>query len=196
MAEILSNPESFMELICLVYKPSNAKLEPAPGNIRASAETAGSLLHSGRGVPGLESNGEILRESFFSWINRVRVLAKEKDREVITDLKIGTWLSNWPINQDFDCWPDPVIAELLDMDDCEEIRQGFRTGVYNSRGVTSRMPYDGGLQERKVAEEFRRFSIHWKDSKPNVASMIEGLAESYEQEARRHDEDGLWAQEW
>lgn len=196
MAEILSNPESFMELICLVYKPSNAKLEPAPGNLRASAETAGSLLHSGRGVPGLESNGEIVRESFFSWINRVRVLAKEKDREVITDLKIGTWLSNWPINQDFDCWPDPVIAELLDMDDCEDIRQGFCTGVYNSRGVTSRMPYDGGLQERKVAEEFRRFSIHWKDSKPNVASMIEGLAESYEQEARRHDEDGLWAQEW
>jgi len=58
------------------------------------------------------------------------------------------------------------------------------------------MPYDGGEQERKVAEEFKRFSIQWKDSKPNVAAMIESLARSYEQDARRHDEDGLWAQEW
>lgn len=196
MAEILSVPESFMELICFAFKPRNAEREPIPENLHAAAETAGSLIHRGRGVPGRSPNGEIDRELFFSWINRVRDLAKEKDREAVTDLTVGTWLSDWPLNKKLECWPDLTIAELLDRDDCEDIRRGFHTGVHNSRGVTSRMPYDGGEQERKVAEEFKRFSIQWKDSKPNVAAMIESLAGSYEQDARRHDEDGLWAQEW
>jgi len=195
MAEILSVPESFMELICLAFKPRNAEREPIPENLHAAAETAGSLIHSGRGVPGISSNGEIDSELFFSWINRVRDLAKEKDREAVTDLTVGAWLFDWPLNKGLECWPDPVIAALLDQDDCEDIRRGFHRGVHSSRGVTSRMPYDGGKQEREVAEEFRRFSSHWKDSKPNLAEMIENLAKSYEHEALRHDEDGLWTQE-
>ncbi|QIB67615.1 hypothetical protein G3T16_09480 [Kineobactrum salinum] len=195
MAEILSTPESFMELICLAFKPRNAEREPIPENLHAAAETASSLIHRGRGVPGRSPNGEIDRELFFSWINKVRGLAKEKDREAVTDLTVGAWLSDWPLNKNLECWPDPVIAELLDRDDCEDIRRGFHTGVHNSQGVTSRMPYDGGKQEREIAEELRRFFTHWKDSKPNLAAMIESLAKSYEHEARRHDEDGLWSQE-
>ncbi|WP_420177469.1 hypothetical protein [Kerstersia gyiorum] len=195
MAELLSKPEAFMELICLVYKPHNTQGEPLPEHLHAAAQTAGSLILNGRGIPGANPDGGINREQFFSWINRTRELAKEQDREAVTDLAIGGWLSDWPINKDLEYWPNPVIAELLDQDDCEDIRRGFCTGVHNSRGVTSRMPYDGGTQERQVAEEFRRFSSYWQDSKPNLAAMIESLAKSYEHEARRHDEDGLWTQE-
>lgn len=195
MAEILSKPESFMELICLTFKPHKAERDPMPEHLHAVAQAAGSLIHCGRGVPGMDSDGSIDKDLFFSWINRVRELAKENDREAVTNLTVGAWLSNWPLNNNLKCWPNPVIAELLDQDDCEDIRRGFHTGVHNSRGVTSRMPYDGGTQERQVAEEFRRFSSQWKDSKPNLAEMIESLAKSYEYEARRHDEDGLWTQE-
>ncbi|MFA7434575.1 MAG: hypothetical protein WCZ72_12810 [Gemmobacter sp.] len=195
MAEILRAPESFMELICLAFKPRNADREPIPENLQTAAQTAGTLIHSGRGAPGRSSDGEIDRDLFFSWINRVRDLAKEKDREAVTDLTVGAWLSDWPINQNLECWPDPIIAELLDQDDCEDIRRGFHTGVHDSRGVTTRMPYDGGEQERQVAEEFRCFSNHWQNSKPNLSAMIENLAKSYEYEAQRYDEDGLWTEE-
>ena len=195
MREILGKPESFMELICLAYKPHNTEGEPLAEHLHAAAQTAGSLIHNGRGTPGTSSNGEIDREQFFSWINRTRELAREKDREVVTDLTIGGWLSEWPLNKNLEYWPNTIIADLLDQDDCEDIRRGFHTGVYNSRGVTTRMPYDGGTQERQVAEEFRRFSSHWQNSKPNLVAMIESLAKSYEHEAKRHDEDGLWTQE-
>jgi hypothetical protein len=195
MTELLSKPEAFMELVCLVYKPHNTQGEPLPEHLHAVAQTAGSLIHNGRGIPGASPDREIDRKQFFSWINRTRELAREKDREVVTDLTIGGWLSEWPLNKNLECWPNPIIAELLDQDDCEDIRRGFHTGVHNSRGVTNRMPYDGGTQERQVAEAFRRFSSYWKDSKPNLAAMIESLAKSYEYEARRHDEDGLWTQE-
>ncbi|MGB3424039.1 MAG: hypothetical protein WBF84_17530 [Castellaniella sp.] len=195
MKEVLGNAKSFMELICLAYKPCNTEGEPQAEHLRAAAQTAGSLLHNGRGTPGTSPDGEVDREQFFSWINRARELAREKDRETVTDLTIGGWLSEWPLSKNLECWPDPIIADLLDQDDCEDIRRGFYTGVYNSRGVTSRMPYNGGAQERRVAEEFRRFSSYWQNSKPNLAAMIESLAKSYEHEARWHDEDGLWIQE-
>lgn len=195
MTEILAKPESFMELICLVYKPCNTEGEPRPEHLYAAVQTAASLICNGRGIPGISLNGEIDREQFFSWINKTRDLAREKDREVVTDLTIGGWLSEWPLSKNLECWPNPILAELLDQDDCEDIRRGFHTGVHNSRGGTTRMPYDGGVQERQFAEEFRRFSSHWLNSRPNLAAMLESLAKSYEHEAKLNDEDGLWTQE-
>lgn len=195
MAEILGRPESFMELISLVFTPHNTEREPLPEHLHAAAQTAVSLIHGGRGVPGKTPGGEIDRELFVSWINRVRELAKERDLEAVTDLTVGAWLSDWPLNKHLDFWPNPIIAEFLDEDNCEDVRRGFHTGVHNSRGVTTRMPYDGGTQERKAAEEFRRFARHWEGSKPNLATMIESLAKSYEHEALQHDDDGLWTQE-
>ncbi|PHS63691.1 MAG: hypothetical protein COB09_10630 [Thalassobium sp.] len=193
--ELLKNPDSFMELICLVFKPQHSEREPLPENLHTAAETAGAVIMDGRGVPGKISSEKIDRELFSSWINRVRELAKEKDREATTDLTIGAWFSDWPIGKDLQSWPVPVIAELLDKDEHEDIRRGFHTGVHNARGVTSRMPYDGGAQERAVADEFRRFSSHWQNTKPNLSALIEKLAKSFEYDAQRHDEDGLWSQE-
>lgn len=195
MAELLSNPESFMELICLAYKPNNTESSPLPQHLHAAAQTASALIYNGHGTPGKSLDTEIDREQFFSWVNRVRKLAKEKDRETVTDLTIGAWLSEWPLNKNLEYWPNAIIAELLDQDDGENIRRGFYTGVHNSRGITSRMPYDDGKQERKVADEFRRFSYYWQNSKPNLATLLDNLAKSYEHEAKRHDEDGLWTQE-
>ena len=195
MAEILGKPEFFMELINLAYRPHNTTREPLPEHLQTAARTASSLLHEEHGVPGMDHNGEINIKLFFSWINRVRELAKDNDREVVTDLTIGAWLSDWPLNKNVECWPHPIIAELLDQDDCKDIRRGFKTGVYNTRGVTTRMPYDGGTQERKVSKKFRHLANYWKNTKPNVAIMIEALAKSYEYEAKMHDEEGLWNQE-
>lgn len=195
MTELLSNPESFMELICLVYKPHHGERESLPENLQAAAQTAASLIHVERGVPGNVIDGKIDKESFFTWVKDIRCLAKEKDREVIADQAIGEWLSNWPIGKKLGCWPDPVIAELLEQNDCEDVRHGFYIGVRNSRGVTCRNPYDGGQQERDVAKQFRVFASYWEDSKPNLTELIKSLAKSYEREAREFDDDGLWSLE-
>lgn len=184
-----------MELMCLAYKPQHSDPEPIPENMQGVARTASSFLHSGYGIPGRVPNGMIDPEVFFAWISKVRELAKAKDRLAVTDLTIGGWLSDWPCKKDSEIWPDPVIAKLLDQDDCEDIRCGFSTGVRNSRGVSSRMPYDGGDQERKIANKFKVFTAGWRDQKPNLAAMIEDIAESFEREAKRHDDNSRWKQE-
>ena len=195
LAEIWSSPEFFMELVCLAYKPRHSDPEPIPDNMQSAAHTASSLLHNVRGIPGRTPDGMIDPEVFFGWIGKVRELGEAQDRSAVTDLTIGAWLSDWPCKKDSEFWPDPVIAELLDQDDCEDIRRGFSTGVHNCRGVTSRMPYDGGDQEREIANKFRAFAAGWWDQKPNLAEMIQNIAESFEYEARHHDDDARWTQE-
>lgn len=195
MAEIWRSPSFFMELMCLAFKPRHSDLEPIPENMQGAAQTAGSLIHNGRGIPGGKVDGVIDPEAFFEWICSVRKLAQEQDRSVVTDLTIGAWLSDWPLEEDLDSWPVPIIAELLDQDDCEDIRRGFSTGVHNSRGVSSRAPYDGGTQEREIANKFRIFGAAWEEQKPNLTTMIEDIAKSFEHDARRHDDDACWTQE-
>lgn len=195
LAEIWSSPQFFMDLICLTYKPQNADPEPIPENMQNAATTASSLIHNGRGVPGRDSDGLIDPEAFSEWICSVRKLAQEQDMSVKTDLTIGVWLSDWPFKNNLDSWPAPVIANLLDQDDCEDIRSGFITGVCNSRGVSSRRPYDGGDQEREIANKFRTFGAAWEDQKPNLAVMIENIAKSFEHDSRHYDENARWMQE-
>jgi hypothetical protein len=195
MAEIWRSPEFFMELMCLAYKPRNSEQEPISESMQGVAQTAGTILYSGRGVPGMKLDGDIDSDLFFAWVNQVREFAKEKDRLIVTDLKIGEWLSDWPCEKNIELWPHPVISELLDQEGCDDIRRGFYTGVHNAKGVSSRSPYDGGDQERKIAQTFRTFASRWENSKPNVATIIESLAKSYEWEAKHYDEDGLWTQE-
>lgn len=195
LAEIWRSPEFFMELMCLAFKPRHSDPEPVPENMQGAAQTAGSLIHNGRGIPGSNADGVIDPEVFSGWIRSVRKLAQKQDRAAVTDLTIGAWLSDWPCEENPDSWPTSIIADLLDQGDCEDIRRGFSTGVHNSRGVTSRMPYDGGDQEREIANKFRTFAAGWGDQKPNLAAMIEDIAKSFEHDARRHDDDARWTQE-
>lgn len=195
MAEIWRSPEFFMELICLAYKSRNNQQEPIQENMQGVIQTAQSVLYNGRGVPGKKPDGSIDTEVFLVWIGKVRELAMQNDLSAYTDFQIGEWLSEWPCNKNLELWPDSVIAELLDQEDSEDIRRGFDTGVHNSRGVSSRSPYAGGDQERKIAGTFRAFSVQWENTKPNVAALIEGIAKSYERQAQRYDQDGLWTQE-
>ena len=51
--------------------------------------------------------------------------------------------------------PEPV-RKIIELIRSRALEQGFEIGVYNRRGVTVRMPQDGGSQERALAERYRR----------------------------------------
>lgn len=45
-------------------------------------------------------------------------------------------------------WPCRSVRDVLDRAELEDLRRGFRTGVFDKRGVKSRYPDEGGAQER------------------------------------------------
>jgi len=68
------------------------------------------------------------------------------------------------------------------------MRNGFIVGTtHNKRGVTSRGMWDGGAQERDLADHYRSFADKLHLSQPNIANLLEQIARSYEQDGKRED---------
>jgi len=55
--------------------------------------------------------------------------------------------------------------------------------------MTSRSPRDGGDLERNEAAKYRKWAQAISYEHPHTAKALDTLADSYEHQARRHDED-------
>lgn len=187
-AEILSDPTLFMECVALVYRAHNAPDVPVDESLRGNAEIAWSVLHHGRGVPGLRDDGSIDQSRFDGWITEVRKHAVEVDRQVVTDLNIGEWLSACPSDAD-GTWPCFAVRQLFERQDATDIHRGFYTGVMNNRGMHSRALDAGGAQERDLASHYRRHASAILISHPTTASILEEIATSYDRQATGEDDD-------
>jgi hypothetical protein len=67
-----------------------------------------------------------------------------------------------------------------------QIEKGIYIGLMNSRGVTTRGPFDGGKQERELANQIRE-NARKLDRWPRTKSILIAQAESLEREAQRED---------
>ncbi|MCC8935469.1 hypothetical protein H8A99_02910 [Bradyrhizobium sp. Arg68] len=187
-AEILSVPSLFLELICLVYTRRSGITEPVEEARRPAAELAWSILHHGRGVPGRDGDGPIDAEAFHHWITTVRDGAREQDRAEATDSIIGQWLSSCPPDVD-GCWPCAPVRDLLERADASDIREGFGLGIRNNRGITSRRPDEGGVQERVLVKRYKELAGIWLTTHPRLAHEFDRVADYYLRDAQREDWD-------
>ncbi|CRM12232.1 hypothetical protein VRB68_19575 [Pseudomonas trivialis] len=183
---IMSEPELFKELICLLYKPEHGDREEPTEASKATAERAWSILHCCKRLPGTQPDESINGDIFYKFIKEVRDLCRVADRPTMCDQTLGQILAHAPADED-GTWPFAPVRELLDSPDLEEMRLGFCIGTSNKRGATSRSPWDGGDQERTLATYFRDQARRIQYSHPVVATMLEGIAKSYEHHGKRED---------
>lgn len=183
---IMSEPELFKELICLLYRPENGEREEPTEAVRVAAGRAWSILHSCRRLPGTQPDGSIDVEIFSKFIEQARELCSHADRPTMCDQTLGQILAHTPADED-GTWPFTPVRELLDRPELEEMRIGFCTGTWNKRGTTIRSPWDGGDQERGLATYYRDQAKRVQHSHPVVATMLEGIAKSYERYGKSED---------
>ncbi len=69
------------------------------------------------------------------------------------------------------------------------LRGNNGVGRRNSRGVTSRNPYDGGDQERSLAQKYRTDAESMQLIWPRTAAILFSIAKSYEYDAAREDRE-------
>ena len=65
----------------------------------------------------------------------------------------------------------------------------FIIGVRNGRGVRTSSAYEGGDQERALAEKYRKWAEEVGLLSPLTARILSEIADSYLREAKRNDED-------
>ncbi|MEA9830465.1 hypothetical protein VDG37_01555 [Xanthomonas campestris pv. raphani] len=186
--ELSRDPAFFMDLVSLATSRDDPEVSIA------TRTHACSILHEGRGIPGVGSNGVVDRKAFFEWIHGLRQLARERDRADATDSSIGMWLSKCP-PEPGGAWPCAVVRELLEDPGSEVIHRGLRIGVMNNRGVHSRAMTAGGAPERGMAVHFRNDAAEMWGSFPRTAETLEEIARFYEHDAKWHDDDAALRQE-
>lgn len=193
---LATNPEFFVEVLSIVYRKKNepkTDSEELSEEARSIVTQAWRLLHSWAHPPGLK-DGQIDGAALESWVAKARKLCAEADREVIGDQQIGQVLAHAPSDPDGK-WPCKPVRDVIEITRSRDLETGFMVGVSNKRGITTRMPSDGGAQERELANTYRLWSKAVRLDTPRTSAVLEKIAEGYEVEAKRHDEDaerGQW----
>jgi hypothetical protein len=184
-AELSENPQFFVDLLTLVFKPRHGEPAAYSEDAAARAESAYELLHSWRSIPGRQEQ-TIDGDALNSWFDRARELYSAVDRAEIGDHMVGQMLSAAPSDPDGP-WPAEPVRRLIERVRSDDLEQGFEIGLFNSRGVTSRGIGDGGQQEWSLAQEYNNRAAALETRWPRTAAMVRRIADNYAGLARHED---------
>lgn len=189
------DPSFFVDFVRRIYRPrmdedqeiSEAAASAEDDERRAAIATnAYRLLSDWKIVPGSREDGTVDAEALEAWVLEAREHLRESGHLEAGDSRLGHVLAYCPADAD-GARPGIAARNLIEKLQSPELDDGLRVELYNSRGVTTRGPYDGGDQERAVAAGYfaqaDRLSARW----PRTAAILRDLGESYERDARRLD---------
>ena len=127
-------------------------------------------------------DGQVLR----SWVFQVRGLAALCDRTTVADIHIGEILAFSPLDPD-KAWPHTAVRELIEELRNPDTERGLSIQKFNNRGVTTRLPTDGGGQERVLVEKYVTWANQIRDQYPRTAAILRNMATTYSSQANRED---------
>ena len=137
-------------------------------------------------TPG-SRDGKLNVEELKAWLVDARSQCADLDRAAVGDLMIGEWLARASA-EDGVARPRMEVAEAIEWVASNDVDLGFQTGAYNARGVTMSLEL-GGDQDRAMAKTYRELAADMVEY-PRVRRILEGIARTYEDQAKRLDRSG------
>ena len=191
---LANEPDFFCEVIRLIYRSKNEPVrdEEADGEKIKIASNAFRLLNEWKKVPGMNEGGTFSAEKFEVWLKTVKDECRDTGHLEVAMIKVGEVLYYCPEDPK-GLWIAQAAASALNAKDAEEMRRGFRTEVFNSRGVHWVDP--SGSQEQNLAIKWRKKAEAIENEGfARFAVTLRELAESYDREAdqiiKRHEPKG------
>ena len=187
------DPDLFAWMVELAFRPANAAGEYRVDRNESRqrlALNAFDVLRSwpeAHFAPEIDEHGGVDNERLNSWVHDSRARLAAIDRANIGDEMIGTALAASPTDPD-GTWPGLAVRDLIERLGRDSIDTGVFVAVRNQRGATSRSLTAGGEQERALARHYHEQRQRFRQW-PRTAAIFAGLAQSYEREADREDEE-------
>jgi hypothetical protein len=153
---------------------------------REYAIRAHRLLRSWRRCPGAGADNRPHPSALREWTEHARARLAADGRSAPGDSEIGQALA-WAAPDEDGTSPPRAVQDLLEDVRSDRLDEGLELGLLNRRGVTSRGVYDGGDQERRLAEKYRQ-DADAASAWPRTRRILRRLAEDYERDARREDD--------
>lgn len=152
---------------------------------RVSGAAYGLLREWGRS-PGLDTDGNIDATLLGEWTSKARARLAEVGHAQQGDIAIGAALAASPAAADGQ-WPAPEVCDLIETIASDEIDLGFSMAVSNSRGVVSGSIWEGGRQDRELADKHRQLSQQLKPKWHRTAEIFSRLADQCDYMALHDD---------
>jgi hypothetical protein len=182
---LATEPQFFCEVIRLVFR---SKMEERP-SAEPTAETsrvatnAYRLLSEWQTPPGCQVDGTYDGDAFNHWLAAVKQECIETGHLEIAMTMLGHALVHVTADPD-GLWIHRAVAAALNAKDAADMRDGFRTELYNSRGAHWVDPT--GTPERELATQYRvQAEAVESHGFHRVATTLRDLAASYVREAER-----------
>ncbi|MDR3469928.1 MAG: hypothetical protein P4M07_28710 [Xanthobacteraceae bacterium] len=179
------SPKFYVSVISDTFKAASAKEEETSEEKRARASAGYRLLSSFKSVPG-EDRGSVDFGTLQTWTFGVRQEAIEVDRARVADQYIGHILAHAPLDKIDNFWPDQSVRILLEQLDSDDVENGLLVERSNMRGPHWRSLYEGGVQERTLAEQYKiwaKGTANW----PRTSATLQRIAQKYERDAEYED---------
>lgn len=184
--ELIENPDQLMFVISKAYKrDGNIKEELSEEEQRFVTVAHHILMHL-KICPGLERDGTFSELKFLNFTRHLNKRAVQEGYMNGMQHVLGGLMAFAPNNEN-EAWPPRCVCQVLDLPENDRLRGSFQTGIYNKRGVTTRSPYDGGDQERKIAQRYDGYAEAIQIEFPLASECLSEIAESYRRDATRHD---------
>lgn len=183
-SRLATQPEFFCEVIRLIYRSKKEeKHKEFDEDRKAIASNAWRLLHEWKKPPGLQEGNSFSAKEFETWLERVKQQCRKSGHFEVAMITVGEVLLYCPADPR-GLWIVQEAANALNARDADEMRSGFRTEVFNSRGVHGIDP--SGRPERELATQWRQKADDLENAGfARFATTLRELAESYDREAER-----------
>jgi len=180
-SKLAGNPEFFCEVIRLIYRSEKEEQDPSPLVDERVATSAWGLLSKWKILPGTQGNGSFDSQQFTEWLKQVRHICNESGHLKVALLSVGKVLIHAPADPE-GVWMHFSVASALNDCEANAMREGYLSGVVNSRGVHWVDPT--GKPERELAKQFRNKAETIEDAGfQRFAVTLKSLADNYDRQA-------------
>ncbi|MGA2122137.1 MAG: hypothetical protein ABSG49_08870 [Methanoregula sp.] len=183
-SKLANDPKFFCEVIRTAFRSKKDKDKPVELTEKEKiiALNAYRLSDGWKIPPGTKSDGSFDGDGLKKWYNAVKKECMKSGHLEIAMIHFGQVLIYTPKDPD-GLFIHRSAAKILNEKDTENIREGFRVALLNSRGVFT---YSEGKEEKKLEDKYRQ-DAEQAESRGffRLAEALKKLAKSYEHDAER-----------
>ncbi len=188
---VANDPSFFVQLVKWILRPRDGVTENRETESKEiwkqRAEAAFNLLRTVSVLPG-STGPEIDLGKLNKWVDQARDQLSQVGRREVGDVQIGEYLARCKEGID-GIWPHEAVRAVIERARSAELDRGILISRLNSRGMTSRLPFDGGRQEGALAAKYEDDAHKLELTYTRTASILRNLADDYEREAEREDRE-------
>lgn len=185
------DPQFYVDVLCDLYRPAikrDSDMSDTDESQRR-ARAAYDLLQTFTLIPGVTGGQLESERELNEWVDGVRSIAADRDREGIVDQYIGKLIFHVPLSSDEQTWPNPAVRRIIERLSSSEIEKGISLEAFNSIGVTSRGMHDGGRLERDREDWYLRQATAMGSNWPRTYRLCLAIAETWRRQAEHQDNE-------